>query len=133
VAETGWHLVSVAVAVVEGPAEEAAVMPTLMAINPVIAERADDFEDLLRTIVIPAVREYRPELEERWEVLRATEEEDGTVIFTFILRGGDASDWRLEPLLDQALGPERAHRVISIMSGMMKREQYGWIMTPVQL
>jgi hypothetical protein len=45
-------------------------MPTLVAINQVIAERADDFEDWLRTIVVPAVREHRPELEGRWEVLR---------------------------------------------------------------
>lgn len=71
-----------------------------------IAERADDFEDWLRTTVVPAVRKHRPELQGRWEVLRAAEEEDGTVIFTFILRGGDASDWNLEPLLDQALGAE---------------------------
>jgi hypothetical protein len=108
-------------------------MPTLIAINPVIAERAGDFEDWLRTIVVPAVREHRPELQGRWEVLRATEEEDGTVIFTFILRGGDASDWNLEPLLDQALGAEGAHRAMASMSGMMKHEQYGWIMAPVQL
>jgi hypothetical protein len=108
-------------------------MPTLIAINPVLAERADDFEEWLRTIVVPAVREYRPELEGRWEVLRATGEEGGTVIFTFILRGGDASDWYLEPLLDQALGGEDAQRAMASMNGMMKREQSGWIMTPVQL
>jgi hypothetical protein len=108
-------------------------MPTLIAINPVLAERADDFEEWLRTIVVPAVREYRPELEGRWEVLRATEGEGGTVIFTFILRDGDASDWYLEPLLDQALGGEGAQRAMASLSGMMKREQSGWIMTPVQL
>jgi hypothetical protein len=44
-------------------------MPTLIAINPVIAERADAFEDWLRTTVVPAVRKHRPELQGRWEVL----------------------------------------------------------------
>ena len=108
-------------------------MATLVAINPVIAERADDFEEWLRTIVVPAVREHRPEQEGRWEVLRATEEEDGTVIFTFIFRGGDPSDWHLEPLLNQALGAEGAQRAMANLSGMMKREQYGWILAPVHL
>jgi hypothetical protein len=108
-------------------------MPILVAINPVIAGRADDFEDWLRTIVVPAVREHRPELEGRWEVLRATEEDDDTVIFTFIFRGGDPSDWHLEPLLEQALGSDGAQRAMARLSGMMKREQYGWILAPVHL
>jgi hypothetical protein len=130
--------VSVAAAVVDetatkGGAVMQTLQPTLVAINPVIAERADDFENWLRTIVVPAVREHRPELEGRWEVLRATDEEDGTVIFTFIFRGGDASDWSLEPLLDQALGEEGAQRAMANMSGMMRREQYGWILAPVHL
>ena len=99
----------------------------------VIADRADDFEDWLRIIVVPAVREHQPELEGRWEVLRATNEEDGTVIFTFIFRGGDPSEWHLEPLLDRALGAEGAQRAMADMSGMMKREQYGWTLAPVHL
>ena len=107
--------------------------PTLIAINPVIAERADDFEGWLRTVVVPAAREHRPEQLGRWEVLRATEQEDGTVIFAFIFRGGDVSEWSLEPLLNQALGAEGAQRAMANMSGMMKREQYGWILSPVDL
>jgi hypothetical protein len=88
----------------------------------------------LRTIVVPAVREYRPELEGLWEVLRATNEAGrGTVIFTFIFRGGDPSDWYLEPSLDRALGAEGAQRAMADMSGMMKREQYGWILAPIHL
>jgi hypothetical protein len=111
----------------------APLQPTLIAINPVIAEHADDFEDWLRTVVVPAVREHRPELQERWEVLRATEQEDGTVTFAFIFRGGDASEWELEPLLHQALGAEGAQRAMANMSGMMQRDQHGWMMTPVHL
>jgi len=109
------------------------MQPTLVAINPVIADRADDFEDWLRTIVVPAMREHRPELEGRWEVLRATGEEDGTMIFTFIFHGGDPSEWHLEPLLGRALGAEGAQRAMADLSAMMKREQYGWILAPVHL
>jgi prophage antirepressor-like protein len=109
------------------------VQPTLIAINAVIAERADDFEDWLRTIVVPAVRKHRPELQGRWEVLRATEQEDGTATFVFIFHGGDASEWSLEALLTQALGAEGSQRAMADMTGMMKREQYGWTLAPVQL
>lgn len=109
------------------------LQPTLIAINPVIAGRADDFEDWLRTVVVPAVREHRPELQGRWEVLRAADQEDGTVIFAFIFHGGNAAEWPLEPLLNQALGAEGAQRAMATMSGMMKREQYGWILSPVDL
>jgi hypothetical protein len=111
----------------------AALQPTLIAINPVIAERADDFEDWLRTIVVPAVREHRPGQQGRWEVLRATGQEDGTVIFAFIFHGGDASEWSLGSLLDQALGAESAQRALADLAGMMKREQYGWTLIPVHL
>lgn len=97
------------------------VQPTLIAINAVIAERADDFEDWLRIVVVPAVREHRPELQGRWEALRATGQENGTVTFVFIFHGGDASQWNLEALPNQALGVEGAQRVMTDMSGMMKR------------
>lgn len=110
-----------------------ALQPTLIAINPVIAGRADDFSNWLRSVVVPAVREHRPEQDGRWEVLRASEEEDGTVIFAFIFHGGDASDWSLMPLLEQALGAEGAQRAMADMSRMMQREQYGWTLTPVHL
>lgn len=110
----------------------ASLQPTLTAINPVIAERVDDFEDWLRTIVVPAVKEHRPDLEGRWEVLRAAGQEDGTVIFVFIFRGGDAAEWSLEPLLEQALGSEGARRAMGDLGGMMQREQYGWMLTPVE-
>jgi hypothetical protein len=40
------------------------------------------------------------------------------VIFTFIFRGGDPTDWHLEPLLDQALGSEGAQRAMASLSAM---------------
>lgn len=105
---------------------------SMIAINPVIANRAGDFEDWLRTVLVPAARDHRPELVDRWEVLRATKEEDGVVIFTFLFYGGEASEWEMEPVLASALGAEDARRALEDMSKMMKGEQYGWELTLVR-
>jgi hypothetical protein len=116
---------------------EATAMPkpplSMIAINPVLADRAGDFEDWLRTVLVPATRDHRPELLNRWEVLRAAKEEDGQVIFTFLFYGGEAADWQMEPILAQALGAEGARRALEDMLAMMKGLQYGWEVTPVDL
>jgi hypothetical protein len=106
---------------------------SMIAINPVITDRAGDFEDWLRTILIPATRDHRPELLDRWEVFRATTEEDGVVIFTFLFYGGEAAEWQVEPILTQALGAGGARRALENMSAMMKGLQHGWELTPVNL
>ena len=106
---------------------------SMIAINPVLAGRADDFEDWLRAVLVPATREHRPELLDRWEVLRAAKEEDGQVIFTFFFYGGQAADWQMEPILAQALGAEGARRALEDMLAMMKGLQHGWEVAPVDL
>jgi hypothetical protein len=105
----------------------------MIAVTSVLAERADDFEDWFRTIAVPAVREHRPEQQGRWELLRAAEQEDDTVTFVFVFHGGDFSEWQLEPILNQALGEEGGQRAMADLIAMMKREQYGWTLAPVQL
>jgi len=75
----------------------------------------------------------RPELLDRWEVLRAAKEEDGQVIFTFLFYGGEAAEWQMEPILAQALGAEGARRALENMLAMMKGLQHGWELTPVDL
>jgi len=106
---------------------------SMIAINPVLAERAGDFEDWLRTVLVPATREHRPELLDRWEVLRAAKEEDSQVIFTFLFYGDQAAEWQMEPILAQALGAEGARRALENMLAMMKGLQYGREVTPVDL
>jgi hypothetical protein len=87
----------------------------------------------LRTVLVPATRDHRPELLDRWEVLRAAKEEDGQVIFTFLFFVGHAAEWQMEPILAQALGAEGARRALENMLAMMKGLQYGWEVTPVDL
>ena len=106
---------------------------SMIAINPVLADRAGDFEDWLRTVLVPATRDHRPELLDRWQVLRAAKEEDGQVIFTFLFYGGEPAEWQMEPILAQALGAEGAQRALENMLAMMKGLQYGWELTPVDL
>lgn len=106
---------------------------SMIAINPVLADRAGDFEDWLRTVLVPATRDHRPELLDRWEVLRAAKEEDGRVIFTFLFYGGEAAEWQMEPILAQALGAEGARRALENMLAMMKGLQQGWEVTSVDL
>ncbi len=106
---------------------------SMIAINPVLAERAGDFEDWLRAVLVPATRRCRPDLLPRWEVLRAARAEDGVVIFTFLFYGGGAADWEMEPILTQALGADGALQALADMGMMMQSGQYGWELAPVDL
>lgn len=105
----------------------------LLALNPVLAERADDFEQWLRDVLVPAATAHRPQLRGAWEVLRAAQPETGVVVFAFLLRGGEERDWDLLPLLEEALGAEGGQRALQDMQGMMHGEQYGWSMRPANL
>ena len=99
---------------------------TILAINPVLAERADDFEEWLRTVVVPAMQTHQPHLVDKVTVLRATEAEGGVITYAVLAEGGEPADWELEPLLERALGADGAARAMSQMAGMLQREQYGW-------
>jgi hypothetical protein len=105
--------------------------PTLIAVNPVLAERADDFEEWLRTVVVPAVRAHRPETEGRWQVLRSGVVDDGVVPFVFLFAGGDPAEWDLQPLLEKAHGADGAARALAEMGEMLRGEQTGWPVSAV--
>ena len=106
---------------------------TCIALNPVRAERADDFEAWLRSVVVPAARDHQPELQGRWRVLRGAEVEDGVVVFAFLFDGGTDEDWELRPLLEKALGPEGADRALTEMDEMLRGDQFGWWFSDVRL
>jgi len=106
---------------------------TLIAINHVPVDRAEEFESWLRSVVVPAMREQRPDLEGRWRVLRTTGADDSVVVFAFVCEGGTSSDWELDPLLENALGPQGAEQALQDFAGMLLKEQEGWFLTPVRL
>jgi hypothetical protein len=107
--------------------------PTLLVINPVLEERADDFEEWLRTVVVPAMRTHQPELVDSVTVLRATEAEGGVITYAFLAEGGEPADWELEPLLERALGADGAAQAMKQMTGMLQREQYSWFVRRVRI
>jgi hypothetical protein len=78
------------------------------------------------------VLDHRPHLRAAWEVLRATGPDDAVVVFAFLPRGGEARDWDLLTLFEEALGAEGAHCALQEMQEMMRGEQYGWSLRPVE-
>jgi hypothetical protein len=104
---------------------------TLIAINPVLADRVTEFEEWLRSVVVPAMDEHRPELKGRWRVLRATESDDEVVVFAFVCDGGTTQDWDLLPILEDALGPAGAERALATFRDMLQQDQQGWFFTPL--
>ena len=106
---------------------------TMIAINAVPADRVDEFEEWLRTVIVPATRDQRPDLDGRWRVLRATEADDDVVVFAFVFDGGTPEDWDMRPYLEKALGPAEADRALERFEGMLRGEQRSWSFEPVGL
>ena len=105
---------------------------TLIALNDVREERADEFENWLRTVVVPVVNEHRPHLLGRWRVLRSAQPQDGVVVFAFLFQGSP-EDAELDPVLEEALGADGAERELATFTSMLKGEQRAWAFTPVPL
>jgi len=81
-------------------------------LHPVREERVADFERFLSQVVAPAVKAQRPELEDRWQVLRSTQSLDGTFTYVLLLRGGSLSeDWELDLVMPAHYGQEEAERL----------------------
>ena len=106
---------------------------TMIASNHVAADRADDFEEWLRSTVVPAVEAHRPEQSGRWQLLRSTGAADGSVLFAMLFEGGAPDEWELGPLLEEALGSEPARRKLAEFEDMMTADQEAWTFTPVSL
>jgi len=120
-----------------------------LGLNPVRAERAEDFERFLTEVVTPAVRAQRPDLDGRWRLMRSAEPLDGVVTYAFLLEGGSlAEDWELDILLPAHYGTEEADRLIkawietfapldpwaeAAVSSGRESNQVVWTMEPVTL
>ena len=118
-------------------------------LNPVRADRTDDFERFLAEVVAPAVRAQRPDLDGRWRVLRSTQPSDGVVTYAFMLEGGSLDeDWELDVLLPAHYGQEEADRLTkewigtfapldtwaeAAVSSGQEANQVVWTMEPVTL
>jgi hypothetical protein len=82
-------------------------------VQPVRADRADDFERFLTDVVTPAVQAQRPELDQRWRVMRSADAANDVVTFVFLLEGGSLpEDWELDLILPAHLGEDEAARLV---------------------
>jgi hypothetical protein len=100
-------------------------------LNPVRAERADDFAAWLRRTLMPAVEQARPQLVPRAQTWRATEPADGVVMFAFLLDGGDPAEWSIDPLLRDALGDRAADAAALEWAEMLAGPQVGGVFRPL--
>jgi hypothetical protein len=94
-------------------------------LTPVLADKADAFEEWVRSTVAPAERTIQPERVGRWQALRATDAREGVVYFAFILDGGEAEEWDIDVLLREALGDDAADRAAKLWDDMVTGEQVG--------
>jgi hypothetical protein len=89
-------------------------------LNPIRTDRVNDFEQFLEVVKV-AVDAQRPDLSNRWQVLRATgpgEAAAGVTTYAFIFDGGDLdTDWELSVLLPAHYGAEEAERLMSEAAG----------------
>jgi hypothetical protein len=85
-----------------------------LGLNPVRSDRAEDFERFLAEVVRPAVRAQRPDLDERWRLMRSSGPSDGVVTYAFLFDGGSLTeDWELDVLLPAHYGEEEAERLVA--------------------
>jgi hypothetical protein len=87
--------------------------PRLLSLTRVKAGREQEFEDFIREVVVPAVREHRPHLTGQWQSLRPEPDQhgDGMSAYVFIFHGNaPIEDWDLESLFTTAFSEEDAAR-----------------------
>lgn len=85
-----------------------------LVLTPVREERAQEFERFVSDVITPAVAAQRPDLVDRWHVLRSEGATGGVVTYAVVLQGGSLDDdWDLDVLLPAHLGQEEADRVLA--------------------
>jgi hypothetical protein len=120
-----------------------------LVMTPVREDRAASFERFLTDVVVAAGEAQRPELSDRWQVLRADGVVAGAVAYVFLLHGGSLTeDWELDVLLPAHYGQEETDRLAgewadtfaqlgpwadaTVASGLAAY-QLAWTLSPVDL
>jgi hypothetical protein len=94
-------------------------------LNPVKPDRREEFEDFVRDVVVPAVKQVRAHLLGMWQVLRPEAQgDDGALIYGLLFYGDvPFSDWDLDTLLTEAHGDEEGTRRAQEFMGFLDGEQ----------
>lgn len=107
--------------------------PRHIYLTPVRAEKADEFEEWVRSTLAPAEAQAHPERSGSSETLRGAEAHDGVVYFAHILTGGDANDWRIDDVLREALGDADADLAGEQWEEMVMGEQTGGTFSRIEM
>lgn len=90
---------------------------THLFLNPVKADRAEEFEAFLREVAQPVTLALRPELAGKWRLLKPAAPEAGdasVVTYGLLFEGGSLEDdWDLYKLLAEHHGAEEAERLMA--------------------
>ena len=94
-------------------------VPSALALTSIQPERAEEFEAFVRDVVVPAVRQARPQAEGLWELWRPTAESSQVVnsprvapappsTYAFVFFGDlPLDDWDLVPVFTEVHGEDR--------------------------
>lgn len=82
-----------------------------IAINPIKRDRKQEFELFINDVVVPLVKQARPQLADMWQVLRPADTGDGPVVYAFVFYGDTPlAEWDLNPLFSDVYGDEEGAR-----------------------
>jgi hypothetical protein len=91
-----------------------------LVLTPVREDRAAEFERFVAEVVAPAAQAKRPDLNNRWRIMRSTGPHDGVVTYALMLEGGSLTeDWDLERVLSAHYGQEKAQSLIQDWVGTL--------------
>lgn len=106
--------------------------PTFLSLTPIVAGRADEFDEWIHTTVIATMEVQRPHLAGGAHVHRGLPDEDGVVTFAITFTGGSSlSDWYIWPFLADAIGEEAAKAEMQRLDEMCPAGQTSFALVPV--
>lgn len=100
----------------------------IVALTMVKADRAREFEDWVRSVVVPAVSK-QPRFAGHWRLVRAGEGQD-PVPYAFQFDGSDLDGFDSAPALIAELGEEQAQVEFARFESMLAEEQTVLVFSP---
>jgi hypothetical protein len=100
-------------------------VPRFIAINHIKAGHEAAFETFVRDVIVPTVRQARPELADQWQTLRPSDDQQASGRPYIVLFYGDRplDDWDLTPLLKEVHGEDQGAQLDEQFEAFYESEQ----------
>jgi hypothetical protein len=102
--------------------------PGLVVYTLVQADRVDDLEEWIRSVLLPASDEQG--LTEQWWMARTDQQRDGAAVVLLFFEGDDIMKFDVEAILRPKYGAERARAEADTFAAMLAGDQEVWRLTP---